>query len=661
MEMPAETHWSKRDRARRRRFLVRLLRIAVLGAVCVLASCTSAIETGTGLASASNESTTSAPGSLPPTSGEGAAPETTVAQNTTTIASGFPRSIVAVAGDKQSGDVGSNLPLDLTVEVIDQDGEPMPGVAVTLIPAPDSGSLSSESGVTDQSGRLSVTWTLGSHIGAQHVVASVTSLTGVMTTFTANALEVAGSECDRPSGTDFDTSTALMLLDLANQAYSVDGTWNQGRIVSTDSSCWRLIEFIEYSDKARFVDTQLFVADNIMTGDLAIAFRGTWEMLPDAGTDAAASGADWTLHDGTVVGDSVHEGFKTAYYVTRREILRVLSANLSQDPGARVYFTGHSLGGALATLAALDLTPNLVDAGYQRENVVMYSFEAPRSISQALYETYHEVVPHSFAVALQEDVVPHVPPATGSNPYTHIPFMVVLNQTGSDVVVEQGPGSMYQGCRGVAPYTDLVSTPFHGPLLVEARLKAAGSGASPSVSLGVENGLMQLRWAGVTGPCDWVALFRGIPSTSTNPDDRLSGLTAWQWATEPSPYTTGYAKGDHFYAGLVNGFGQVTTVSPEYIPSTPKVWLSYDPDGYIQLNWSVADPGKWDFVALYASDPASAGTNGYETLQWQWATKGTSWVTGRPNFYESSHGWYVAYVQEDDAGNRRILAKAGPD
>ncbi|MGB8362373.1 MAG: hypothetical protein WCE80_13325, partial [Acidimicrobiia bacterium] len=102
-------------------------------------------------------------------------------------------------------------------------------------------------------------------------------------------------------------------------------------------------------------------------------------------------------------------------------------------------------------------------------------------------------------------------------------------------------------------------------------------------------------------------------------------------------------------------------VSAEYIPSTPRVWLSYDSDGYIQLNWSVADPGKRDFVALYASDPKSAGTNGYETLQWQWATKGPSWVTGRPNFYESSHGWYVAYVQEDDAGNRRILAKAGPN
>ena len=36
-------------------------------------------------------------------------------------------------------------------------------------------------------------------------------------------------------------------------------------------------------------------------------------------------------------------------------------------------------------------------------------------------------------------------------------------------------------------------------------------------------------------------------------------------------------------------------------------------------------------------------------------------LPGRPNFWESSHGWYVAYIQEDDAGNRRILATAGPN
>ncbi|MGB8360719.1 MAG: hypothetical protein WCE80_04910, partial [Acidimicrobiia bacterium] len=484
-----------------------------------------------------------------------------MAQNTTTIASGLPRSIVAVAGDKQSGDVGSNLPLELTVEVIDQSGEPMPGVAVTLIPAPDSGSLSSESGVTDDSGRLSVTWTLGSHIGAQYVVASVTSLADVMTTFTANALEVADSECDPPLGTDFDTSTALMLLDLANQAYTVDGKWNQGQIVSTDSSCWRLIEFIEYSDTWNFVDTQLFVARNAVTDDLVVAFRGTWELLPDAATDASAAGADWPLDDGTVVGDSVHSGFKKAYAAASGEIRRVLGENLHPGADARVYFTGHSLGGALATLAALDLTTDLVDSGYQRDNVVMYSFEAPRSISEILYEAYRTIVPHSYAVALQEDVVPHVPAPVGSNPYTHIPNMVVLNKTGPDVVVEQGPGSAYRGCRGVAPYTDLVSTPFHGPELVRDRLESSGSGTPPTVSIAVDDGLMQLRWDGVTGPCDWVALFRGTPSTSVDSDDRMSGFTSWQWATEPSPYTTGYAKGDHFYAGYINGFGQVTAVS----------------------------------------------------------------------------------------------------
>jgi Lipase (class 3) len=466
------------------------------------------------------------------------------------------------------------------------------------------------------------------------------------------------AQCVRPEGTDFDYETALMLLDLSDQAYSVDESSAAGSVVSkAPGACWTLIKFIEYAPIGVPLNTQLFVARNGTTGDLVVAFRGTSETIPDLITDLIAVGASWPLNDGTVVPDAVHAGFKAAYFNVRSELKDVLAAYIEPSSQTRVYFTGHSLGGALATLAALDLTPWLVEQGYQRNNVVMYSLEAPRSISLSLYNVYRDTVPHSYAIALPRDPVPHLPPSNpGPNPYTHIPQMVVINESNSMVRLEQGPGFNYEGCEA------LVDTTFHKLTTLKGRLEGLKTrpGSAPSVSLEVSAGYMELNWQGVIGHCDWIGLFRGI-QPPTSPDQLLSGTKSWQWATNGPAYTTNYAKGDNFYAGYVNVFGQVTATSAKYVPATPSVSMTYDADGYIVLHWSVRDPGAKDFVALYASNPSTAGTNGYVALNWQWATRASSFVTGRPNFWESTHGWYVAYIQEDDAGNRRILAQSGPN
>ncbi len=52
----------------------------------------------------------------------------------------------------------------------------------------------------------------------------------------------------------------------------------------------------------------------------------------------------------------VHSGFWGAYCTVRAQLKEVLIEALREaGPGARLFFTGHSLGGALASLAALDL------------------------------------------------------------------------------------------------------------------------------------------------------------------------------------------------------------------------------------------------------------------------------------------------------------------
>lgn len=464
------------------------------------------------------------------------------------------------------------------------------------------------------------------------------------------------AECQRPSVTGFQTPIAMVLADLAEQAYDVDARFEAGDVVSTQSDCWELLKFIEYVDDGEWVDTQLFVAQNAHTKDIVVCFRGS-QQDTDTWTDIAVAKEDWILDDGSTVPSSVHSGFRSGYWsvrdVLRSEILTALDD--LEDPDARVYFTGHSLGGALATLAALDLATPIVDAGFRRDNVVLYSFGAPRSMTDRLTSHFESRVTNAHAVAILRDWVTHVPESVvTSNVWEHIDSMVLLHGSGNRTRIQEGPGSLYNGCLGV-PIP--LSFAHHGIALYRERLARPTVG-DPSVGLRVAaDGNLQLTWSTeAIGPCDWVGLYRGAP---TDADDYL-GIFSWQWAQKGSSYTTWWAKGDNYYAAYVDQFNQIVNVSEPYVPTTPNVWISrYDGtlSDWVQINWSVSDPGENDFIALYDRHPPTAGTNGYLTLQWQWALEGNSYATYTP----WSGGYYVAYIMEDDDENRRMLAWDGPN
>jgi len=79
--------------------------------------------------------------------------------------------------------------------------------------------------------------------------------------------------------------------------------------------------------------------------EVVVAFRGTEGNLHDLLTDAQCRRRrlDW------LVGVEVHEGFAKAFST---EVRNALASALAQAPGCRVWICGHSLGGALAVLAA---------------------------------------------------------------------------------------------------------------------------------------------------------------------------------------------------------------------------------------------------------------------------------------------------------------------
>jgi hypothetical protein len=98
---------------------------------------------------------------------------------------GPPASIVLIAGDAQvSPEVGTRLPLPLTIKVIDAQGQNVSDA--TVVWSTSSGSLSAPTSLTNVDGAASIEWTLGPLAGTQTATATVTGVTPV--TFTQRAI-----------------------------------------------------------------------------------------------------------------------------------------------------------------------------------------------------------------------------------------------------------------------------------------------------------------------------------------------------------------------------------------------------------------------------------------------------------------------------------------
>ncbi len=100
---------------------------------------------------------------------------------------GTTLSLSIISGNNQVGAIGAALPAPLTVQVEDQDGNPVSGTSVTWALASAAGpnsSLSSSSTSTGTDGRASVSFTLGDAAGTYEVRGSVT---GSSATFSVEA------------------------------------------------------------------------------------------------------------------------------------------------------------------------------------------------------------------------------------------------------------------------------------------------------------------------------------------------------------------------------------------------------------------------------------------------------------------------------------------
>ncbi len=174
-------------------------------------------------------------------------------------------------------------------------------------------------------------------------------------------------------------------------------------------------------------DTQAFIA---VTAQFAVlSFRGTEATKPkDIKSDFKA------MQVKCVSGGMVHSGFSEAFDAVSEQVQTALNAtDIAAKP---LFITGHSLGGALATIAAKRLTHKSGIAG-------CYTFGSPRVGDTNWVAGLRTPV---YRIVNAVDVVTMMPPGGGmieltSKLLSHIPFL----QPASDWVQKKFGGYLHSG------------------------------------------------------------------------------------------------------------------------------------------------------------------------------------------------------------------------
>lgn len=101
-------------------------------------------------------------------------------------------------------------------------------------------------------------------------------------------------------------------------------------------------------------------------------------------------------------GAQMHQGFANAYTTSVR---KKIHDYLRSHTAANVTVTGHSLGGALATLCAVDIQYNFSN----QVKIELYTFGAPRVGNEGFRESFNRRVPNSYRFVHGMDIVPALP------------------------------------------------------------------------------------------------------------------------------------------------------------------------------------------------------------------------------------------------------------
>ena len=257
-------------------------------------------------------------------------------------------------------------------------------------------------------------------------------------------------DCDKIVYAEYDKNVAYKMVYLCALAYSDD----VAKYIPKASEV-NTFELVKQVTKPCSGDALCsgFVAVSHSEKAIAIAFRGTEHSTQLVNEILRILTEPKTRFE---AGGKVQRYFLDALEVVWNDLRQYVTEEIKNNPRYKVWVTGHSLGGALASLAS---TLIIYEGETSKDDLMLYTFGQPR-VGNYDYALAHDgLVPLSFRVTHYRDVVVHLPTchtgipgsaciALGGGPYHHGNEIYY----GDEMMTKNSP---YEKCEGLPHNEDL--------------------------------------------------------------------------------------------------------------------------------------------------------------------------------------------------------------
>jgi len=208
---------------------------------------------------------------------------------------------------------------------------------------------------------------------------------------------VEKAEAVPPAQTVYNPGDVInVAYDAINVNYQVITTFF-GNDLATDINPLRALDIVSFG----------FVVQD-SAGNVVVAIRGT-EGIKEWVQDAKFLAVKCPfLAGGGLTEDgftAVYESLRVTQDVNSKRLVDALPDANFPKPLTSLTICGHSLGGALATLLALDLGANTALG----PDLKAYTYASPRTGNPSFADTYNQVVPNTIRIANRLDIVPKLP------------------------------------------------------------------------------------------------------------------------------------------------------------------------------------------------------------------------------------------------------------
>jgi len=151
-------------------------------------------------------------------------------------------------------------------------------------------------------------------------------------------------------------------------------------------------------------DLQAFIGYDPTQKQIVISFRGSSNFID------WLDDFDYTLVSYPWVMDGqVHQGFYDAWGHLSPQVMEATTELMSKLNGYTILVTGHSLGAAVAQLAALNFS-RYAESMNNNVSITVYTYGSPRWADPAVADYYGSMIKTNWRLVNEHDIVPTVPP-----------------------------------------------------------------------------------------------------------------------------------------------------------------------------------------------------------------------------------------------------------